>query len=92
MGRWRNDFNDPPMQVVDDVAGSETQGQLVFRPTPRVVPHLGYIGVEPGGEILVPDEHDEHMAAGGWARVTTAPPAPAAPTLSPVAAVGSEQA
>jgi len=103
MARFRNDFNDPPEQYVDE------HGQIAERPAVRVAVTQGWTGVPPGGEIEVPDAEYEHWVAGGWTPLTpppgTAPsaeiaappvrPTPAAPpvpaTTPQAAAEGSDQ-
>jgi hypothetical protein len=96
MARFRNDFNDPPEQYVDDF------GQIAERPAVRVAVTQGWMGVPPGGEIDVPDDEYEHWVAGGWTPLTPPPgtqpappaPVPAAPPVSATtpqpAAEGSE--
>lgn len=61
----------------------------------RVCPTLGYSLVAAGAVIPVPDDEDEHWAAGGWtlveqpaaapAQPAAAAPAAAAPAPAPVA-------
>jgi len=85
---WRNDFNDPPQLVPGE------NGQLEARPSPRILPHLGWHAVPPGGTVTVPDEQDIHMEAGGWVLVkpaaAPAPTAQAAPAAT-AAPEGSDQ-
>ena len=79
MARFRNDFQDPPEQYVD-----ETDGQLKLRPGVRVLPTLGWVSVEHGQEFTVPDEEWPHWVAGGFTPLDPDPAKPAVPVAEPV--------
>lgn len=83
MARFRNDFQDPPEQYVD-----EATGEFALRDGVRVLPTLGWVSVARGQEFTVPDEEWPHWVAGGFTPLDPDPTAqPATPEPVPVPAV-----
>ena len=88
MARFRNDFQDPPEQYIE-----EGTGLIKERASVRVLPTLGWVAVPPGGEFSVPDEEWPHWVAGGFRPLTPDPaaPKPASKPVAPPASAATPQ-